>query len=107
MSSDGLAERLARDAARVRRPLAPEVHHAVAALSARLAPSPARDRHLEALERGAAVVVTGQQVGLFLGPLYTLYKAASAVALARAIAERSGVPVVPMFWLQTEDHDVA
>ncbi|HSS02613.1 MAG TPA: bacillithiol biosynthesis cysteine-adding enzyme BshC, partial [Kofleriaceae bacterium] len=97
---------LARAVARARRPLAPEVHTVLAAQNARLAPSPARDAHLEALGRGAAVVVTGQQVGLFLGPLYTIYKAASAVVVARTLAAESGAPVVPVFWLQTEDHDL-
>jgi bacillithiol biosynthesis cysteine-adding enzyme BshC len=96
----------ARAVARVRRPVAPEVHRVLVAQNARLSPSPARDAHLEALRRGAAAVVTGQQVGLFLGPLYTLYKAASAVVLARALAEQAGAPVVPVFWLQTEDHDL-
>lgn len=92
--------------ARARRPLATDVHHALVAQNAGLAASPARDANLTALAAGAAAVVTGQQVGLFLGPLYTLYKAASAVALARALAASSGVPVVPVFWLQTEDHDL-
>ncbi|MGE0869303.1 MAG: bacillithiol biosynthesis cysteine-adding enzyme BshC [Kofleriaceae bacterium] len=92
--------------ARARRALAPEIHRALSAQNARLAASPARDAHLAALGSGAAAVVTGQQVGLFLGPLYTLYKAASAIALARALAAETGVPVVPMFWLQTEDHDL-
>jgi uncharacterized protein YllA (UPF0747 family) len=54
-----------------------------------------------------AVVVTGQQIGLFLGPLYAFYKAASAIAVARAIEAESGVRCVPLFWLQTEDHDFA
>ena len=53
------------------------------------------------------MVVTGQQVGLFLGPLYGFYKAASAIAVARALAAESGVRCVPLFWLQTEDHDFA
>ena len=76
--------------------------------SASLAPSPARDRNLEALGReGAAAVLTGQQVGLFLGPLYTLHKAATAVARARWLSERTGRPCIPLFWLQTEDHDWA
>jgi bacillithiol biosynthesis cysteine-adding enzyme BshC len=75
---------------------------------AALPPSAARDRNLEALAGGrAAVVVSGQQVGLFLGPLYTFYKAATAIAAARAIEHESGVRCVPLFWLQTEDHDFA
>jgi bacillithiol synthase len=75
---------------------------------ARLPPSAARDGHLAALARGdTAVVATGQQVGLFLGPLYSFYKAASAIAAARALEVASGVRAVPLFWLQTEDHDFA
>jgi bacillithiol synthase len=54
---------------RARRPVAPEVHRELVAQNAALAPSPARDAHLAALARGAAAVVTGQLVGLFLGPL--------------------------------------
>jgi bacillithiol synthase len=70
--------------------------------------SAARQANLDALARGGtAVVATGQQVGLFLGPLYTFYKAASAVAVARAIEAESGIRCVPLFWLQTEDHDFA
>ncbi len=49
-------------------------------------------------------VVSGQQVGLFTGPLYTVYKALSAVKLARCLAER-GTPAVAVFWMATEDHD--
>jgi bacillithiol biosynthesis cysteine-adding enzyme BshC len=48
----------------------------------------------------------GQQAGLFLGPLYTVYKVASAIRWARTLASETGTPVVPMFWLQTEDHDL-
>jgi bacillithiol biosynthesis cysteine-adding enzyme BshC len=70
--------------------------------------SAARQANLDALGRcGSAVVATGQQVGLFLGPLYTFYKAASAVAVARAIEAECGIRCVPLFWLQTEDHDFA
>ena len=70
--------------------------------------SAARQRALETLARpGTAAVLTGQQVGLFLGPLYTIYKAATAVVLAEALAVETGTPVVPIFWMATEDHDFA
>ncbi len=58
------------------------------------------------LRAGARAVVTGQQVSLFGGPLYSLLKAATAVKLAKEASER-GVPHVPVFWLATEDHDFA
>jgi bacillithiol biosynthesis cysteine-adding enzyme BshC len=57
-------------------------------------------------EPGTVAVVTGQQVGLFSGPAYTIYKALTAVRLAEALTA-SGVPAVPVFWLATEDHDFA
>jgi uncharacterized protein YllA (UPF0747 family) len=68
--------------------------------------APGREAQLDALARpGTVVVVTGQQVGLFLGPLYSLYKAATAVSVARALEQETGVRCVPVFWLQSEDHD--
>ena len=55
---------------------------------------------------GTAVVATGQQVGLFSGPCYTIYKVLHAVKLA-AWLSANGLPAVPVFWLATEDHDFA
>src|SRR5262249_9523876 len=53
---------------------------------------------------GTVAVVTGQQVGLFSGPAYTIYKALTAARLASSLTA-SGIPAVAMFWLATEDHD--
>jgi bacillithiol biosynthesis cysteine-adding enzyme BshC len=61
--------------------------------------------NIELMRRGAACAVTGQQVGLFGGPLYSLFKALTAIRLAEQ-ATASGVECVPVFWLATEDHDV-
>ena len=49
-------------------------------------------------------VVSGQQAGLFGGPLYTIYKAMSAIKLAECLTQR-GIKAVPVFWIASEDHD--
>ena len=61
--------------------------------------------NLERLREGAAAVVTGQQVGLFGGPMFALYKALTAVKLAEE-ACTAGIDAVPVFWLATYDHDL-
>jgi bacillithiol biosynthesis cysteine-adding enzyme BshC len=60
---------------------------------------------IDALEKGALAIVTGQQVGLFGGPLYALYKALTAVALAQFASSTLDRPVVALFWMDTDDHD--
>ena len=61
---------------------------------------------LAALSQGAGAVLTGQQVGLFGGPLYSPFKAATAIARARQ-ATAAGHPHAAVFWLASEDHDFA
>jgi bacillithiol biosynthesis cysteine-adding enzyme BshC len=75
----------------------------VHALTAQNGPSANLDR---LAEPGTVAIVTGQQVGLFSGPAYTIYKAVTAARLAKELSDR-GTPAVPLFWLATEDHDLA
>jgi bacillithiol biosynthesis cysteine-adding enzyme BshC len=61
---------------------------------------------LDSFASGAAVAVTGQQVGLFSCPSFTIYKALTALRVAEEL-EHAGTPAVAIFWLATEDHDLA
>lgn len=63
--------------------------------------------NIEKLRTGARAVVTGQQVVLFGGPLLTLLKAATAISRAREATRITGVEHIPVFWMATEDHDLA
>ncbi|MGK2934811.1 MAG: bacillithiol biosynthesis cysteine-adding enzyme BshC [Gemmatimonadaceae bacterium] len=76
--------------------------------------APALDAKGAAAERlqrvarsGGVVVTTGQQPGLFGGPLYTWFKAMSALALAEDLERRTGVAAAPVFWAATDDSDFA
>lgn len=63
-------------------------------------------RKLERILAGDGVLVsTGQQPDLLLGPLYVLYKALGAAALARALEEQHGIPALGLFWVASDDHD--
>jgi len=62
-------------------------------------------QHIEMLRRpGSVAIVTGQQAGLFTGPLYTVHKALTVIKLAACLREQ-GVEAVPVFWIASEDHD--
>ena len=62
-------------------------------------------QNISAFRSGAQAVVTGQQVGLFGGPTFSIFKALSAIRLTHD-ARKLGVNCVPIFWLATEDHDL-
>src|SRR5271154_2806748 len=68
--------------------------------------SPKTLANIERLKHGALAAVTGQQVGLFGGPMFSIYKALTAVKLAEE-ATAAGIDAVPVFWLATSDHDLA
>ena len=72
-----------------------------------LAEGPATQRLGQLFDDGALCVTTGQQPGLLTGPLFTVYKALTAVALARKLAPILDRPVVPVFWVGGDDHDFA
>jgi bacillithiol biosynthesis cysteine-adding enzyme BshC len=71
----------------------------------RNAPAEARAAAALLADATTVAVVTGQQAGVFGGPLFTLLKAITAVQLARRTAEQQHVPCVALFWVDAEDHD--
>lgn len=79
----------------------------VAQLERRAAPAAARASAAALADPRTVAVVTGQQAGLYGGPLFTLLKALTAVRLAETAARAHGVRVVPIFWIDAEDHDWA
>ncbi len=98
------AQAIARTQAHVRKPAA------IAAVIAqqqerRQAPARARANAAALADPRAVAVVTGQQAGLFGGPLYTLLKSLTAIKLAEQVAREQGVPAIPVFWIEAEDHD--
>ena len=63
-------------------------------------------QNLDRLFGKAVAIVTGQQVGLFGGPAYTFYKALSALRIVEQL-RKGGIEAVPIFWMASEDHDLA
>ncbi len=74
-------------------------------LERRQAPQAARDAAARLADANTVAVVTGQQAGVFGGPLFTLYKGITAAKLATQVSQESGVPAVAVFWVESEDHD--
>ena len=72
---------------------------------ARGAPPASRAAAARLGDPATRVVITGQQAGLFGGPLFTLLKALTAMKLASKVSAEHHVPVVPVFWIDAEDHD--
>ncbi len=84
-----------------------EVASTLRAQHARWGGGPEGLTNIQALEEGAFVVFTGQQAGLFGGPLFTLYKAIAALKLADRLTRELGRKVVGLFWMAADDHDFA
>ena len=99
--------RIAAVAAAANHVFDPNLRAVLHEMNASLPSSPARARHLELVAAENPVfLLSGQQLGVFLGPLLTFYKALSLVQTARELEKESGRTVVPLFWLQSEDHDI-
>jgi bacillithiol biosynthesis cysteine-adding enzyme BshC len=69
------------------------------------APAAAMEAVARLRDPQTVAIVTGQQAGLFGGPLFTLLKALTALELAERVRTEHGVPVVAVFWIDAEDHD--
>ena len=73
----------------------------------REAPAASRTAAERLADPRAVVIITGQQAGLFGGPMFTLLKALTAMKLAAQVAREHRAPVIPVFWIDAEDHDWA
>jgi bacillithiol synthase len=94
----------ARKAREVAKRLDPEARRRIAP-AVRATTGAAAEKWERILRGDGAVVTTGQQAGLFGGPLYTVNKALSAIRLAAALEAELDMPVAPLFWVASDDHD--
>jgi bacillithiol biosynthesis cysteine-adding enzyme BshC len=99
-------ERAAEASAGLRRPVE-RVARALARQQEARSAGAAAAQAVRLAEAGAVAVVTGQQPGLFGGPLFVLLKALATIEVARRIEARRGRPAVPVFWVASDDHDFA
>lgn len=63
-------------------------------------------KHIEELKDNGVVVIGGQQAGILTGPMYSIHKAISVIVLAKRQREIQGIPIIPVFWIAGEDHDI-
>jgi bacillithiol synthase len=98
------ADTIARSRELARQPA--ELARVIAAQQERRnAPAASRESAARLADPATRVIITGQQAGLFGGPFFTLLKAITAMKLAAQVSKDHRVPVVPVFWIDAEDHD--
>ena len=102
-TADGWREAISRTHAQRRNPAIADI--IAAQQASRGAPSKARESAARLSDPRAVVIATGQQAGVFGGPLFTLLKAVTAIELATKVSAEHKVPAVPVFWVDAEDHD--
>jgi bacillithiol synthase len=103
-SRDAWADAIRRTRGLARAPLATS-RILTAQLERRAAPPAARDAAARLASPQTVAILTGQQAGAFGGPLFTILKAIMAIQLARQTSDEHHVDVVPIFWVDAEDHD--
>ncbi len=89
------------------RNLSPEISEVISRQYSQLTPSDLTSQNIKKLsDKKTLAIVTGQQLGILGGPLYTFYKIITAIKLSRFLAERyDDYNFVPVFWLEADDHD--
>ena len=73
--------------------------------NSRFKPDSSALANIDRIEKEAITLVTGQQLGVYGGPLFTVFKIVTTILLAEKLEKASGRAVVPVFWLADEDHD--
>jgi len=90
-----------------RRVLSPSISSLIADQYSNLVPSELTEKNIKKLsDKKTLTIVTGQQLGILGGPLYTFYKIITVIKLSRFLSERyDDYNFVPVFWLEGDDHD--
>ena len=90
-----------------RQNLSPDISSVISEQYSNLAPTELTEKNIKKLsDKKTLAIVTGQQLGILGGPLYTFYKIITAIKLSRFLSERyDDYNFVPVFWLEGDDHD--